>query len=184
MIPENHPGLLFDFCPRCGEKTMKFDGLKKTDCEQCGFQFWFNASGAVAALIFNANKELLLTIRKSDPGKGEFDLPGGFIDPDESAEEALVREIKEELNLNITHFRYLQSFPNQYLYKGVVYHTIDMIFFCTADDNSNITPADDVTGYRWMKPSDIDPQSMGLNSMKKVIKWINTELAKEDQNIL
>ncbi len=183
MIPEKHPGFQFTFCPKCGAENMQFDGNKKTDCIKCGFQYWFNASGAVAALIFNSANELLLTIRKSDPGKGEFDLPGGFIDPDESAEEALIREIKEELNLQITQYRYLRSFPNQYLYKGVVYHTIDLIFVCSTIENAPIIAADDVTGYCWKKPSEISPESMGLNSMKKVISWLNSELSKEGQTI-
>ena len=37
---------------------------------------------------------------------------------------------------------YLRSFPNQYLYKGVVYHTIDLIFVCSTIENAPIIAAD------------------------------------------
>lgn len=51
-------------------------------------------AAAVAGLIFNEKGQLLLTIRAKDPGKGLLDLPGGFVDMGENADQALRREIE------------------------------------------------------------------------------------------
>ena len=83
-------------------------------CEDCKFQYYINNSAAVACLIFNSQGEVLLTRRAIDPNKGMLDLPGGFVEPLETAEEAVIREIKEELGLQITKMTYLVSFPNLY----------------------------------------------------------------------
>ena len=71
--------------------------------------------------------------RANDPGRGKLDLPGGFVDPKESAEAAIKREIKEELKIDIAEPRYLGSYPNIYEYGGVTYHTCDLFFYAKID---------------------------------------------------
>ena len=60
------------------------------------FIYYFNPSSAVACFIRNSRGELLLVRRAKEPAKGRLDLPGGFVDMHESAEEAAQREVKEE----------------------------------------------------------------------------------------
>ena len=54
-----------------------------------------------------------------------LDLPGGFVDENERLEEALQREVKEELGISIDNWKYLTSQANRYLYKGIAYPTCD-----------------------------------------------------------
>ena len=79
-------------------------------------------------MIVNDKGEILFTKRSVDPHKGMLDLPGGFVDIMESAENALVREIKEELNLNIEHFQYFMSSPNEYIFGGLSVFTLDLAY--------------------------------------------------------
>jgi ADP-ribose pyrophosphatase YjhB (NUDIX family) len=85
------------------------------------------------AAILQYDKKVVLIKRAKDPGKGMLDLPGGFVDPKESAEEAVIREIKEELKIDIRELKYLGSYPNIYKYQDVLYHTCDLFFCCNID---------------------------------------------------
>lgn len=69
---------------------------------------------------------MLVVRRAKDPAKGTLDLPGGFVDLHESAEEAVRREVKEETGLDVKSSRYLFSIPNIYLYSGFEVHTEDL----------------------------------------------------------
>ncbi|MGL5482936.1 MAG: NUDIX hydrolase, partial [Aeromonas veronii] len=86
-----------------------------------------------------------------------LDLPGGFVDPGESLEGALVRELQEELGLDVSAqpFTYLGSFPNIYPYDGINYHTCDTFFAIRLSEKPVIQPADDVAACQWLKISDI-----------------------------
>ena len=58
---------------------------------------------------------LLLIERKNDPGKGLYDLPGGFVDYGETLEQGMKRELKEEIGIAPKNLKYYSSKPKQYL---------------------------------------------------------------------
>lgn len=140
----------FRCCPGCGSDRVGADSAKSMVCAACGFVYFFNPAAAVAALITNAENELLVTVRAHDPGKGLWDLPGGFVDPGETAEAALRREVREELDLEIDTMRYFSSLPNVYEYKQIRYTTLDLAFVCEVRDFSRLKPMDDVEAVLFM----------------------------------
>ena len=148
---------IFERCPACGSDAVRADSEKSIACSACGFVYFFNAATAVAAIIINHDNELLVAVRKKDPGQGLLDLPGGFVDPGESAEAALRREIKEELNLNIQSMRYFTSAPNEYCYQGVTYITVDLAFICCVSDFSQMQVGDDIADIIFTPMGHIDP---------------------------
>lgn len=172
-MPTAHfPINVLKFCPECGSENFNADSSKSMKCGSCGFLIYFNVAAAVAALIYDENDNLLFTIRKRDPAKGTLDLPGGFVDADETAEGALKREILEELNLEISDLKYLATIPNIYLYKGITYRTLDLFFKCRVADMSVIKANDDVEDYCFLKPEDVDPEKVGLLSIRSVLEMI------------
>jgi 8-oxo-dGTP diphosphatase len=56
----------------------------------------------VGAVIRDDNGRLLMILRGHDPGRGLWSIPGGRIEPAETAEEAVVREVREETGLTVT----------------------------------------------------------------------------------
>lgn len=89
----------FQFCPVCGSNHFEINNIKSKKCKDCGFSYYLNPSSATVALILNSKEELLAVRRKKDPAKGALDLPGGFVDMDETGEEGMAREVKEETGL-------------------------------------------------------------------------------------
>lgn len=120
-------------------------------------------------MIFNQKNELLVTRRKHDPAKGMLDLPGGFAEPGETIEESLIREVKEELNLDIMALTYFCSAPNTYLYKDVTYSITDFAFFCTVHGFDAIKACDDVSEFYFMELAGFDKNRFGLDSPKIII---------------
>jgi len=125
-------GTVFKYCPKCGAAALKAVGQKLLRCAQCGFELYLNVAAAVAGVIVDEQGRMVVLVRGKEPGKGKWDLPGGFVDPGETAEDALRREVREEIGLAVTTLRYLGSWPNVYEYMGVRYRTLDLGFACEA----------------------------------------------------
>lgn len=161
----------FKFCPNCQSTHFSFDHLIKFDCHDCGFVYYHNIAAAVAVILKYENT-ILFTVRNADPDKGKWDLPGGFIDPNETAQEAACREIKEELGLSLqpSDLHFVTTAPNHYGYKNVPYRTMDLFFECELTSNTlTIKAQDEIKELLWVKTSEIDLTQIGFVSIRKVL---------------
>ena len=118
----------FKLCPMCGSKKIENHGNRKWTCPDCGFDLYNNVASAVGVVIQDKNKNVLFEVRAKEPRKGFYAVPGGFVDFDESAEEAAMRECREEIGVGIDNVKYLCSAPNTYEYKNLEYKTCDIFF--------------------------------------------------------
>jgi mutator protein MutT len=162
-----HPLSLFKYCPKCGSEHFEIKNEKAKVCANCGFIYYFNPSAATVALIMNEQNELLICRRGKEPQKGTFDLPGGFIDSNESGEEGVVREVKEEIGLKVVKADYLFSLPNIYPYYGFNVHTLDLFYRCQVENTSQIQAMDDVADSFFVPLNSLNPEQFGLNSVRK-----------------
>lgn len=150
-------GNVLKYCPKCGAAAMRAVGAKLLRCEACGFELYMNPGAAVGGVITDRQGRIVVLIRARDPGKGRWDLPGGFVDPGETAEEALRREVREEVGLEVTAMRYLGSWPNVYDYMGVRYRTVDFGFLCEATGVEGARALEsEVTEILLVPPAEID----------------------------
>ena len=94
-------GLLdgWQFCPRCGATATQADGC--STCSACGYQVWAASVPGAQALAVNDAGEVLLGRRNRDPGRGFWDIPGGFLDEGEDPTGGLRREFIEETGLDV-----------------------------------------------------------------------------------
>lgn len=134
--------------------------------------YYQNVAAAVAVII-EKEGNILFTVRNREPKLGMLDLPGGFTDPDESAEETCARELKEELNLELQpeNFQYFKSQPNNYLYKGIPYKTEDLIFTAKLPDSSEIILEEsEIQEIKWIPKREINIQDIGFESLQNAVK--------------
>ncbi len=165
-----YPTEVIRYCPRCG--SPRFPALTERSflCRDCGFNLFVNSAAAVACLIFNQKGELLLTRRAIEPHKGALDLPGGFVDPMERAEDAVRRELKEELGLEVRNLWYLDSRPNEYTFGGITVFTTDLAFRIEPTSLDNLTAADDISSFVWMLPRDVVDADIPAASIRYFVK--------------
>ncbi len=160
----------FIYCPKCGGKNIEIYEKNALCCKSCGYIYFHNTCAATAGIV-EIEGGVLLTIRAHEPKAGMYDLPGGFMDYDESAEQALVREIREELDIDVKIKYYLTSFPNRYIYKNVTYFTADLFFVCVpADENVRITGNEEISTWKIFKPDALPWDKIGFESNVKALK--------------
>lgn len=102
------------FCSRCGTKTLRKPEERGKECPNCGELFYPRISPAVIVLI-RKGKEILLARSPNFP-PDMYSLIAGFVEPGESAEAAVVREIREEVGIEVKNITYFGTqawpFPN------------------------------------------------------------------------
>ena len=97
------------FCGACGKKTKKGKEKLEKRCDRCHLSFFPKISPAVIVMVKRANKILLA--RQSQFPKGIYALIAGFMEPGETAEEAVHREVMEESGIEINNIVYAGSQP-------------------------------------------------------------------------
>lgn len=90
------------YCPKCAtELVLRFEGdRQRPTCPACGFVFYFNPVVGAGALVETEGR-VVLVYRSVEPKAGYWSLPSGYVEADELAEEAAVREAWEETGLEI-----------------------------------------------------------------------------------
>ena len=91
----------FNMCPMCGSKKIENHDNIKWVCPDCGFDLYCNVASAVGVIIYDDENNVLFEVRAKEPSKGKIVIPGGFIDFDERAEDAIVRECREEIGVEV-----------------------------------------------------------------------------------
>ena len=164
------------FCPKCGNKSLKWDQEKKWNCKVCDYVLFHNVAGAVAVVI-KCGDEILLTRRNQEPKKGKLDLAGGFVDPKESAEETCARELFEEMKMRIdtSKLKYLASLPNIYEYKNIIYNTLDLFYEYESDEKFEVNlEISEISETVWLKIQDINPDDIAFDSQRIFLQKYKT----------
>jgi NADH pyrophosphatase NudC (nudix superfamily) len=157
-------------CIKCAQPSLIKHGEKAYKCTLCDFVYFHNVAAAVCAVIV-CNGQMLLVERAQQPAKGKLDFAGGFVDYDESNEQALKRELFEELQLSIDNMHYLFSYPNRYLYKDVLYLTLDSFFEINLDTKPDLVlQQGEVNSYRWIDVPSVAVEQLAFTSGKNALE--------------
>lgn len=169
---------IYQFCPLCGmrlEEQVAFHQLRSV-CPACGFVHFRDPKVAVIGLV-TWNDEVLLIQRGVDPMKGMWALPGGYMDAGEMPAEALARELREEVGLEIEINTLLDIFPMAgpgVLNSGIV---IAYGAHLRRDEPPALVCDDDACDAGWFRRDQV-PVDLAFESTRALIaKWRKGEVA-------
>ena len=130
-----------EFCSNCGLKNSfgEIDGNRRFHCRHCKTIHYENPK-PTATLICPKGNKLLLVKRAVEPAKGQWGLPGGFIERNETPEEGAIRELMEETHLVGRPIKLLGHCSHQNTIFGDV---LLLGILMEIKDWSNLTPDDD-----------------------------------------
>ena len=162
------PTKAYKYCLKCAG-AFEHKGGNWLRCKQCGYNFFVNAAPGVGVFIFNEQKRVLLAKRKVDPKKGTWETPGGFMHPGEVPEDAVRREVEEELGVKVVVDKYVGSMPGTYDYGGVMLPFIGLYFTATVTDGE-IKADDDVAEARFFSLDKLEEIDITYSTLPSLIK--------------
>lgn len=156
---------LYKFCPQCGSPLVKKQ-LKPLEpprlvCSRCGFIFYLDPKLAAIAVI-PLEGGLVLLRRGIEPGYGLWVVPGGFVDLGERVEDTAVREVREEVLLDVRVSRLL----NVYSYAG---HTTVVVAYVTEVLGGTLGPGDETLEVGIFRPQDIPWERLAFSSSRDAL---------------
>jgi NAD+ diphosphatase len=97
------------FCSRCGSLIRDAEDVRAKECNQCGLIVFPRISPAVIVLVKKTDEILLARSERFE--KGLYSVLAGFVEPGETLEAAVSREVKEEVGISISDITYFGSQP-------------------------------------------------------------------------
>jgi 8-oxo-dGTP diphosphatase len=142
------------FCSQCGGELQvrETDGSPRPVCVRCGHVVYLNPAPSIAAILVRDGRVLLVK-RNIEPGRGLWSLPGGFIEEDETVEQAVIREVREETGLSCLPRRLCDA----HAMRSAVYGSILVLCFEADIDGGELKAGGDAEETRFF-PRDQLPE--------------------------
>ena len=159
----------FVHCPYCGNKLDKKEigdeGLVPY-CSSCNIPLWDMFTTSIIAAVVNENKEIAL-LKQNYVSTTKYVCVAGIMKIGESAEDTAIREIKEEIGLDVDSLEFIKTYP--YDKKEML-----MIGYKANVKKANFNISNEVDSVEWVKFSDalekLREGSIGWQLVKSVIK--------------
>ena len=144
------------FCGKCGSKMELKKDERAIVCPQCNLVTFPKISPAVIVAITCNNKILLA---KGKNYRGDFyALIAGYVDVGESIEETVIREVKEEVGLDIKNLKYYKSQPWPFS------ASLMLGFVAEADDTQPIIIDEkEIKEARWFPRDNLPPHASNIS---------------------
>ena len=161
------------FCSECGESLEQPEPAEISQvCGSCETVHYSNAKPCAGAFVIKEG-QVMLVRRGIEPYKGYWDIPGGFLNPDEHPEDGAIRELHEETSLQIRpialHGIYVDSYeysPDELIYTLNVYYLAEIV-------EGQEIPQSDVMEIGWFRPAGL-PQNVAFEHAKIALDdWAN-----------
>jgi ADP-ribose pyrophosphatase YjhB (NUDIX family) len=157
----------FVYCPRCSAplaEGTKF-GRTRRYCRYCGFIHFNDPKVAVAALVSDGDRVLLVR-RAVVPRVGCWALPAGYMDADELPEEAVVREVAEEtgVTIRVLGLHAVAPLAGWGERRGI------LLLYRSELVAGELTARDDVSEARWFARREIPWEKLAFESTERFLR--------------
>lgn len=164
------------YCPVCGEHLIEREvaGRTRLACPSCGYVHFVNPV-PVVGLIITYQDRIVVVKRGGSVERGKWALPSGYIEADESVEEAAIREAKEETGLDVELIEMVgvYSFPDGPPSSGI------MIMYAARVIGGKLQAGDDAVDVRLFAPEDVPTLPFRTHRLA-MGRWLH--LLKERRN--
>ncbi len=159
-------GKTYRYCPRCGAEMVEknVDHKKRKVCPVCKFVYYRNPAPA-AGVVIEKKEKILLVKRKFEPYKGDWCLPAGFMEYDESPERCAIRETKEELNVDVK----LEGLYGVYSGKDDPRTHAVLIMYWAKITGGKLKPGDDAEEIEFFAKDEV-PKNIAFLAHRQIIK--------------
>jgi len=147
-----HWDLNHRFCGRCGSRNRQVPGERCLRCLECGLDSYARISPSMIVLVTRGDELLLARSPRFVPGV--YSTLAGFVEPGESAEECVVREVHEEVGIQVGNLQYLGSqgwpFP----------HSLMLGFHAEYVGGEIVPQPEEIEDARWFAIDQLPPLPM------------------------
>ena len=154
------------FCGRCGTPTEPVPGERARRCPVCELHAYPRLSPAVITLIERGDTILLARGHAFQPGR--FGIIAGFVEPGETLEEAVRREVHEEVGVALAEVRYIASQPWPFP------HSLMIGFEATWASGEIEIDGTEIVDAGWYRPDDLPMIPPGMSIARTLIdRWVD-----------
>ena len=151
------------YCGRCGARTRDRSWERAKECPQCGLISYPRISPAIIVLV--ERDDTLLLARSHRHPSGLYSVLAGFVEPGETLEAAVVREIKEEVGIEVEAIRYFGSqpwpFPNSLM----------IAFTCIYADGEIVLEEEEMADAGWYSANNLPAIPPEISIARRLIDW-------------
>ncbi|HEX3053479.1 MAG TPA: GNAT family N-acetyltransferase [Aggregatilineaceae bacterium] len=165
------------YCPQCGQHLVRrmIGGRDRLSCPECGYVHYHNPVPGVGILV-EMDGGVVLIKRGGHVKPNQWALPSGYIEADESVEEAALRECKEETGLDIELIDLLgiYSFPEGPPTSGII------VFYRARPVGGEMAASDDAVDVRVVMPDEI-PEMPFRTHREALQRWLGLQRPNPNQ---
>jgi len=164
------------YCPLCASplERVEVEGKLRPRCSDCGCVLFENPAPAAAGVVLDSARRVLLVRRTLPPFRGQWALPAGYQDIDESPTDAVVREVREETGIEVAVVRLLDLLhvPDDPRKPANI-----AVFLCRVTGGT-LRAGDDAAAAAWF-PLDELPEEIGFENRERILGPLAEELGGE-----
>jgi len=165
---------VYRYCPVCAAELVwrESDGRSRQVCPACGFIHYQNPTPAAGCLV-ERDGRVLMTQRKYPPYVGGWTLPAGYVEWDETPEQAAVRETQEETGLQVVTSSLFGVFPWHHEFNdGQSHDNGVLIVYLATVAGGELQSGDDAQAVGWFTP-DALPGQIAFSSHRVALAiWV------------